>query len=207
MVLFAMLATGVAAQTTPVPIDEAQHVVERFELARGAGDVDAALANLADTAVITVQTQTSARSFTGSVQLRTYLQTVGTHFQTLMRSRPLVQGSSVTWTERDQIGTQVVDATVVAIVSAGQIVAITYRDTNPVGTPGRLAASASAAREQQMEIPTAVWPAGLGLVGLLLLTAIFAWPRRKASHSQLDGRLLIALQRDRQRLEERKKAA
>jgi hypothetical protein len=206
-ILLAVLTTTAAAQSTPTPSDDPQHVVDRFELARGAGDVDAALANLADTAVITIQSQTSARSFTGSVQLRGYLQTIGTHFQTLMRSRPLVQGTSVTWTERDQVGNQVVDATVVAIVSAGQIVAITYRDTSPVGTPGRLAA-ASVPREQRMEIPTAIWPAGLGALGLLLITALFAWPRRKASRSQLDGRLLVALRQDRQvHFEERKKAA
>ena len=105
-------ATVVAAQSTPTPT-QPQDVVDAFELARGAGDVNGALAQLADTAVITVQSQ-STRSFAGPVQLRIYMQTMGTTFQTIMRSRPLVQGESVSWTERDQYSGQVVDATVVA---------------------------------------------------------------------------------------------
>lgn len=204
--LLALATTAAAAQSTPTPVDDPQHVIERFELARGAGDVDAALANMSDTAVITIQNQTSAHSYTGSVQLRGYLQTIGTRFQTLMRSRPLVQGNTVTWTERDQVDYQVIDATVVAIVSAGQIVAITYRDTNPLGTPGRL--GARPAHEQSLPVPTLVWPAGLAIVGLVVITAMFARPRRKASQSQLDGRLLVALRREhRLDFEKRKKAA
>jgi hypothetical protein len=169
--------------------------------------VDAALAQLADTAVITIQNQTSTRSFNGAVQLRAYLLNVGTRFQTQIRSRPLVQGSSVTWTERDQVGGNAVDTTVVAIVSGGHIVAMTYRDSDPAGVPGRLAALNP--RPEPAQVPSAAWPAGLAAVGLGLIALVFGRPRRKASQSQLDGRLLVSLRRERQRdfVDRAKKAA
>src|SRR5689334_16695282 len=113
LVISGSLASTAAAQTPPATT-KPQDVVDAFELARGAGDVDAALAQLSDTAVITIENRTSTRSYTGAVQLRTYLQNIGTRFQTMMRSRSLVEGTSVTWTERDQIGTLAIDATVVA---------------------------------------------------------------------------------------------
>ncbi|MBV9893537.1 MAG: hypothetical protein JO020_05150 [Chloroflexi bacterium] len=189
LVLWISMAPGVAAQS-PDP----QQVVDAFELARGAGDIDGALAQLADTAVITIQNQHSSRSFSGAVQLRSYLQTVGTHFQTAMRSRPMVQGSTVTWTERDQYGTQAVDATIVAVVSAGHIVALSYRTSDPVGSPS---GPADATSRQAIELPSMAWPAVLAVLGLGLLALVFGRPRRKASRSQLDGRLLVALRRDR----------
>jgi hypothetical protein len=188
LALVAVPSSAWAQETDP------QQVVDAFELARGAGDVDAAMAQLADTAEITIQNQHSTHSFNGSMQLRTYLQTIGTHFQTVMRSRPVVQGSSITWTERDQYGTQAVDATIVAVVSAGHIVALTYRTTDPVSSPG---GSADPAR-QPTELPSYAWPAVFGVVGLALLALVFGRPRRKASQSQLDGRMLIALRRERQ---------
>jgi hypothetical protein len=204
LALWLALATAADAQSVP-PTDDAQHVVDAFELARGAGDIDGALAQLSDTAVITVQTKFSSRAFSGSVQLRGYLQRVGTRFQTVMRSRPLVEGENVTWVERDQIGSQSVDATVVAVVSHGHIVALTYNDSDALGSPGRL--SAAGAR-QLVNIPSAAWPAGLGLAGLGMLALVFGWPRRKPSPSQLNGRLVVALRRDHQLdAEQEKKAA
>jgi hypothetical protein len=47
-------------------------------------------------------------------------------------------------------------------------------------------------------LPSATWPAALALLGVAVLTIVFAWPRR-ASHSQLDGRLLFELRRQRNR--------
>lgn len=200
VLLQAAAATTAAAQSVP-PSTDPQQVVETFELARGAGDVDGALAALSDTAVITVENQTSTRSYSGAVQLRTYLQSIGTQFQTVMRSRPLVQGSSVTWTERDQFGSHMVDATVMAVVSSGQIVALSYRDGEPIGAPG----TADMAAPKPLQVPSFAWAGGLVGFGLLAVGLMFSWPRRKASQSQLDGRLLVALQRDREQSD--KKAA
>jgi len=193
LLLFGVLVAQAAAQSMPTG-DDPQQVVDRFELARGAGDVDTALAQLADTAVVTVQNKTSTRSFTGAVQLRSYLQNIGTRFQTLMRSRPLVQGSTVTWTERDQVDGNPVDATVVAVISAGHIAALTYRDTDTVGSTGRLLPVS--AREQPAQVPNAAWAGGLALLGLAIVGFVFGWPRRKASRSNLDGRLLVALREE-----------
>jgi hypothetical protein len=201
LLLFGILATTAAAQSDPA-VDDAQQVVDRFELARGAGDVDTALAQLGDAAVVTVQNQTSTRSFTGSVQLRSYLQNIGTHFQTLMRSRPAVLGNTVRWTERDQVDGQPLDATVVAVVSAGHIVSLTYRDSDVAGSPGRLAALNP--RQQPTQLPNAAWAGGLGILGLAMLGFVFSWPRRKGSRSKLDGRLLLAL---REEFEDRGKQA
>lgn len=189
LLVFGFLATHAAAQSTPTG-DDPQQIIDRFELARGAGDIDTALAQLGDTAVVTVQNQTSTRSFTGSVQLRTYLQNIGTRFQTLMRSRAVVQGSTVSWTERDQIDGHPVDATVVAVISAGRIAALTYRDTSGAGAPARLELLNT--REQPAQVPNAAWAGGLAVLGLAIVTVVFR-PRRKVSHSKLDGRLLLAL--------------
>jgi hypothetical protein len=108
----------------------------------------------------------------------------------------MVQGSSVTWTERDQMGGQSLDATVVAVVSAGRIVALTYRDSNPAGTPGRLALQNT--RVHIVQVPSWAWAVGLAGFGLGLVGLVFGRPRRKASRSQLDGRLLVALRREHQ---------
>src|ERR1051326_7496736 len=194
--LLAMLASSAAAQSMP-ETDEVQQVIERFELARGAGDVDGALAQLADTAVITVQSQSMTRSFSGAAQLRGYMQSIGARFQTVMRSRPMVQGRSITWTERDQVGNQPVDTTVVAVVSAGHIVSLIYHDTNPVGTPGRLGAQNTRGQPVR-QVPSGAWAASLAVLVLALIGFVFGRPRRKASQSELDGRLLVALRRDHQ---------
>jgi hypothetical protein len=196
LALSAMFASSAAAQSLP-DTDEVQQVIERFELARGAGDVDGALAQLADTAVITVQSQSMTRSFSGDAQLRGYMQSIGAHFQTVMRSRPMVQGRSITWTERDQVGNQSLDTTVVAVVSAGHIVSLIYHDTNPAGTSGRLGAT-QATHGQPLQVPSGAWAASLAGLGLGLIGLVFGRPRRKASQSELDGRLLVALRREHQ---------
>jgi hypothetical protein len=187
--VFSNVANAAAQSTDP------QQVVDAFEFARSAGDVDGALAQLSDTGVITIQNQHSSRSFSGAVQLRSYMQSIGTRFQTVMRSRPLVQGSTVTWTERDEYGTQPVDATIVAVVSAGHIVALSYRTSDNLGAPG---GPPDVTTRQVVELPSMAWPAVLAVLGLGLLAAVFGRPRRKASRSQLDGRLLVALRRERQ---------
>jgi hypothetical protein len=193
-----VVATTVAAQGTPTPQPSPSLVVEAFERARGEGDVDAALGVFADTAVVTLQGR-NRQSFTGPVQLRNYLQTIGTRFRIVMRSKPLVQGSTVTWTERDQFTGDAIDATVVAIVSGGRIVALTYRDGQDAAPRSVLAGLESP--PQRAHVPSLAWPAALGALGMGLVAVVFGRPRRKASTSQLDGRLLAALKRQRDRPE------
>ena len=184
----------------PIPQTDPSMVVEAFERARGADDVDGAMALFADTALVTMEGRTN-ESFTGPTQLRTYMQTIGTRFQIVMRSRPLVQGTIVTWAERDQFFGHSLDATVIAVVSGGKILSLTYRD-NQLDAPRSQLAGAPGPEQQ---IPSIAWPIGLTVIGGLLLGFVFGRPRRKASVSQLDGRLLLALQRERERSE--KKAA
>jgi hypothetical protein len=193
------LVARVAAQVTQAPQMDPSMVVEAFERARGAEDVDGAMALFTDSAVVTMEGRTN-EAFTGQAQLRTYMQTIGTRFQIVMRSRPVVQGAIVTWTERDQFFGHILDATVIAVVSGGKIVSLTYRDNQLDAPRGQLAAP-----DQTRGIPAIVWPVGLVIVSGLLLGLTFGRPRRKASVSQLDGRLLLALQH--QRVASLKKAA
>jgi hypothetical protein len=187
-----VLSTAPAsAQSIPMPSNDPLKVVDAFELARGASDVDAALSQIADDGVITVQGDMT-RSYAGAIQLRTYLQTTGTRFQTVMRSRPMVQGNSVAWAERDQYGNQVVDATVIAIVDGGRITSLTYRDTNPSTVPGR---SSPVTTVQAKQLPNAAWAALLAVVGSGLLAGASLRPFRKAPRSQLTGRLVSGLRR------------
>ena len=198
----AALATTASAQTAPpTPQSDPGTVVEAFERARGAADVDSALALFSDSAVISMQGRTT-EAFTGPNQLRTYMQTIGTRFQIVMRSRPLVQGNTVTWTERDMFFGRALDATVVAVVTNGRIVSLAYRDSQLDASRAELAD----AGPQPLSIPAIAWPIGLAVVSGLLLGIVFGRPRRKASVSHLDGRLLLALQQQRERDAERKAA-
>ena len=114
-VIWGATTTAAVAQGTPTPQPDPSVVVEAFENARASRDVDGALAQFADTAVITIQGR-SIETFSGQGRLRSYMQTVGTTFESLTRSSPTIRGNSVTWIERDQYAGQTVDATVVAII-------------------------------------------------------------------------------------------
>ena len=184
-------ASAALAQTQSV---DPSQVVDAFENARGAGDLDAALAQLADDAVVTVQGRTT-RAYAGQDQVRMYMQTFGLRFQTLMRSKPLVEGNKVTWTERDEYSSsQAMDSTVIAIVTGNRISSLIYRNSDPFGAP---TASKASTAPQGRELPSVTWPAALSLLGFAVLGVVFGRPRRRASQSQLDGRLLFALQRQR----------
>jgi hypothetical protein len=194
LLLFTSVFTRAGLAQTPPP-DDSQQVIAAFELARGAGDVDATLAQFADDAVVTVQGRTS-RSYEGKEQVRKFLQTVGVQFQTLMHSSPLMQGDSMTWTERDKNKQVAFDATVVATVRMGRITSLIYRTTEPFGST--LGTQQVALEQAPAELPSFAWAAGLALVGLALLAVVFGRPRRPASQSQLDGRLLLELRRQRE---------
>jgi hypothetical protein len=138
------------------------------------------------------------------VQVRQYLEDIGIRYQTVSRSKASVQGSSITWTERDRFPWMTVDATIYAVIFSGRISSLTYRQ----GTPFDVT-DPPAVQGESHQIPTFAWPLGLAAIGLLGLAVLFGRPRRPASQSQLDGRLLVELRRQRvaERDAERKKAA
>jgi hypothetical protein len=193
----ASCAGGVQAQTdSPSKPREPQQVIGDFERARAGRDVELALSEFTDDAVLTVQSQ-SVRSYIGKDQIRIYLQAFGVQFQTLTRSTPIVQGAGVSWNERDEFQHQAMSASVFAVVREGKISSLIYRQ-------GTFDSSLRTA-PQVSDVPTLVWPAGIGLIGLLLLGLVFR-RRRPASESQLGGRLLLQL-RERNTPEQRRKAA
>lgn len=194
LLVWGVFATGAAAQSVavPTPVPDPRQVINAFELARGSGNVEGALNEFTDNGVVIVQGR-SVSIFNGKDQVRGYLQAIGRHFQTVMRSTEVVEANRVTWTERDQYGDQAIDATVVAIVNDGRIVSLTYRDNEPI-SPRAIASLG----QQNIEIPSVAWPAGLALLGIALLGVVFGRPRRKTSPSQLDGRLLVALRQRRE---------
>ena len=196
-------AQTAAAQNAPLPNPrpDPAAVVEAFLRARGADDVDGALALFSDSAMISMSGATN-ETFSGPTRLRSYMQTIGTRFQIVMRSKPLVQGDTVTWTERDQFFGHALDAKVVAIVIDGRIVSLSYRDAQTDASRAELANAGNA----PLDIPTIAWPLALAVLGGLLLGIVFGRPRRPASVSNLDGRLLLALQRERERRTDRKAA-
>jgi hypothetical protein len=185
---------GVSAQSAP---EDPQKVVDAFERARGAGDLDAALAEFADDAIVTLQGP-SLISYRGKDQVRNYLHSFGVHFQTVMRTSHVVQGNTVTWTEHNELEHHAWDTTVLAVVRSGHIASLWYRVSDP-GTGPSVAAMSSMERRPG-ELPAVTWPAALALIGLLVLGVFFRGRPKPASPSQLDGRLLLAL-RQRRRLQ------
>jgi hypothetical protein len=82
-------------------------------------------------------------------------------------------------------------------------VSLSYRDN--LQDPSR--ADLANAANRPLDIPTIAWPIVISVVGGLLLGIVFGRRRRKESVSNLDGRLLVALQRRRATPERLRKAA
>jgi hypothetical protein len=193
-----IVGTGQAASAQPV---DPAAIVDTFERARIERNVDAAQAQFADDAVITVQ-GLQTQSYVGHDQVRVYLQTLGIEYQPIMRSAPKVEGARVSWTERDQGPTQAVDATIQVMVFSDHIVSMMYHSGTAFGvaTPTSTASAPTPPRE----LPSAAWPAGLLVVGLGVLAVASRRPR--STPSPLDGRLLSRMQRFRRDDDERNAA-
>jgi len=58
-----------------------------------------------------------------------------------------------------------------------------------------------------VQLPSAAWAAALAVAAAGLLAGAFARPRREASASQLNGRLLVDLRRDHEQDSQREKKA
>jgi len=140
--------------------------------------------------VVSVQGR-SSRSYTGKDQVRAYLQTTALQLRTLTRSTPIVQGGIVTWSERAQFQREAFafDVSILATVRSSRITSLVYRQGTSTNGPS------AAAEPAPMQLPSLTWPAAIALIGLLLLGVVFGRPRRPASHSRLDGRLLLELRR------------
>jgi hypothetical protein len=177
---FMCLSAGVTFAQAAEP----QTVVEAFDHARSSGDVDAALAEFADNAVVIVQ-GLSTQTFLGKDQIRTYLSTNGVRVQMLMRSTSRVDGTSVTWIERDQAANQTIDATYSVVVENGQITSLQYRANTIFGAS---TGAAGPAPQEPRELPSAMWPAALSFLGLVALLVMSRRPGQ--SDSRLTGQLL-----------------
>ena len=174
-------APPVSAQQTS---DGDRAVIEAFQKARAARDLNRALAQFNDDAVVSVQTTTATQVYAGRDQIRAFLQTVALPRQTLMQSGYRSDGTFVRWTERDEDRSQSVDTAVQAIVDSGRISMLVVQQSEPF--LGSAAAGAGAS------VPSLAWPAALGMLLMLYLGFVFR-PRRRRPTSELDGRLLRAM--------------
>jgi hypothetical protein len=193
-------ARGVAAQG--ILPEDPQKVVDAFVKARNAGDLDAALAQFSDDAIVSLQGP-SLITYRGKDQVRSYLHAFGVHFQTVTRTAQVIQGNTVTWTEHNELEHHAWDTTVLAVVRSGHIASLWYRVSD--GSIGPNVNTMISLQRRPGELPAITWAGALGLVGMLLLGFVFRRRPRPTSGS-LDGRLLVAL-RQRRSLEHRRRAA
>lgn len=180
--LAGLLVRPVLAQVSDPPV-----VIDAFERARDSQNLDAALAQFADDAVVTVEGRPSV-SFAGKEQIRRFLVVLGAEAPRVTSSRHVV-GSTITWTERDTAHRFAApDLWVEAVVRDGKIRSIAYR-------PGL--SSASAQTGSPVRVPPALLGvAGAASIGLLAIGVpmlLGGGRRRPAAPSRLRGHLLAEL--------------
>jgi len=182
-VLFGAPARPVAAQVSDPPV-----VIDAYERARDAHNVDAALAQFADDATITVEGG-MPQAFAGRDQIRRFLAVVVSHSAPRLTSSRHVVGNTVTWTERDQGQLlAMLDLSVEAVVRDGKIHSIVYRLGPPPPPPPSSAATSV--------VPTPLLGAAfVGAVSLLAigLRMVLAGSRPTRPPSRLRGHLLAEL--------------
>ena len=189
MPLFRAVALVVAASVLLVHAAHAQGahpsaVIARYEDAWGSRNIDAALAEFADDAVITLH-DARTRTLSGSHRIREFLQSAGLGSPPALTTARQVDGTTVTWSERTEANGQVLssaDLTVEAIVEDGKIRSLVYR-------PGTLLPGARSAATEMTPESAATTLAALALFGLGLLSLATARPRMR-SGSNLRGRLV-----------------
>jgi hypothetical protein len=193
--LAAVLAMLVAS-ATPISaqqVDPTAAAVDSFERARAAGDVNAAINQFADDAVVTIQAGRATQVFAGRDQIRAYLLNTAVPARALMRSAYRVDGPFVRWTERDEDAAKTVDSVVQATVQSGRISTLLFQQSEPFGGSLTTAATTRVAAEQPSEAPSLAWAAALGSAFMLVVGWFFRPRPRRQSVSQLDGRLLRAM--------------
>ena len=192
MPLFRALALVLAASVLLVHAAHAQGgnpsaVILRYEDAWGQRNIDAALAEFADNAVITLH-DARTRTLTGPYQIREFLEGAGLGAPPILTSNRTVDGSTVSWSERTEANGQILSSaelTVQAVVQDGKIKSLVYRPGTLVRGPS---GGGHAATAMSPESATTAL-AALVLFGLGLLSLATARPCSR-SGSQLRGRLV-----------------
>jgi hypothetical protein len=174
-----LVHAAVAQSVTPSAL------VDSYERAWGHQDVDAALALLADTAVVTVQDPTT-RSMTGHAQIREFLQNAGLRRAPNLTTARQVDANTVVWSERIEApALSATELTVQAVVEDGKIQSLVYR-------PGHLIRAAGSPADTATPESAAAVLAALLLLGFGLLS-LASVPSRVRSGSNLRGRLMADL--------------
>jgi hypothetical protein len=119
LILSLLVSTGVALAQTPDPLA----VLEAYDLALNAGNVEGALALFADDAVLT----TRQGQFVGKEQIRTWLERLVMQNERIEVAGRTVAGDKVTWqnqffrTDLPGLSNDPLEAQAEAVVEAGQI--------------------------------------------------------------------------------------
>jgi hypothetical protein len=162
-------------------------IVDNYERAWTHQDLDGALAQLADGAVITVH-DPRARSLTSRQQITEFLQFTAMRGAPILTAPCQVAGNTVTWSERpDTESLNANEVTVQAVVQNGKIQSLVYR-------PGRLVQrlTAPASADKVASESAGLNLAALVLLGLGLLSLATVIPHGR-SDSNLRGRLMREL--------------
>jgi hypothetical protein len=164
-------------------------VIFRYEDAWGSRNIDAAVEEFADNAVITLD-DARTRTLSGTYQIREFLQDAGLGSPPILTSARQVDGSTVIWSERTEVNGQVLSSaelTVQAVVEDGKIRSLVYRPGTLVRGPGGGLGGSAATDMTPESAVTAL--AALLLFGLGLLSLATARPSHR-SGSHLRGRLV-----------------
>jgi len=159
-------------------------VVDNYERARAHRDIDGALAQLSDGAVVIVH-DPRARSLASRQQVQEFLQYRAIGGPPVLTAPCQVAGNTVTWGERpdvDVLNTN--DVTVQAVVLNGKIQSLVYRPGRPAQQLGGPASSDKIVSESAGMNLAALVLLGLGLLSLATMA-----PHGR-SDSNLRGRLL-----------------
>jgi hypothetical protein len=183
--LAALLVGLLAAQAT-AQVNNPPAVIDAFERARTARNVDAALDQFADDAVVRL-IERGTVSFSGKTDVRRFLQEVAVRNVPLLTSNRHVVGNTVTWNEREQFRSQsTVDLSVEAVVQDGKIKSLVYRVGSTFTADGRTV-------EAPARLPAVLALGAVAFLGLVLLAIASLAPRRRPSGSTLRGKLLTSL--------------
>ena len=164
-------------------------VLQAYERARANRDVDAALDQFADDAVVTLSIDgRQVQSYSGRADIRRFLETIAVHTRSLIMSNRHVVGNRVTWSERITGQRNApFDVQVDAVVQDGKIQALAYRT-------GLGPAQSDAAEPGPSQLPASVVLAGLLLAGSgLVQLASLGASRPRPGSSRLHGRLIAGL--------------
>jgi hypothetical protein len=180
-----LLAHAAAAQGM-----EPAAVVEAFTRARADRDLESAMVQIADDAVMRVE-RARPRVVSGKREIRQFFESLSAEPPALLVPAHPLADDTVTWSERVvELRTGSLELTGQAQVQNGKIVSIVYRT-------GRAVSTGESAAGPGRPLPAAsMMVGGVGLFGVGLLSLATVRSRR-ASGSYLTGRMLAALRQRR----------